>query len=75
MSERIGLEQTKTGIGDVGLRSRTPVFDRQLNRHVNVNDDRREQEQTDYPKQRAEIAQVLRVTVDPIWTEENLQIP
>jgi hypothetical protein len=27
-----------------------------------VNDDSREQEQTDYPEQRTEIAQVLRVT-------------
>src|SRR3954453_16380021 len=44
------------------LRSCTAVFDRQLNRHVNMNDDNHEQEQTNYPKQRPEVAQVLRVT-------------
>jgi len=39
-----------------------------------VNNDSHQQEQTDYSKQRAEVAQVLRVTIDPIWTQENLQI-
>src|SRR5215471_3227826 len=110
MSERIGLEQTKTGIGnshremrdvvndkrkhdqpahyhvtrseccfhilpvDVGLWSRTAVFDCQLNRYVNVNEHSGEEEQPDEPKEWAEIAKVLRVTVDPIWTQKNLQI-
>src|SRR5262249_5859513 len=59
---------------DVSLRSRTAVFNRQSNGHANVNDDSREQEQTDYPKQRAEVAQMLRVTVDPIRSDKNLQI-
>src|SRR2546430_13721589 len=58
----------------VGLRPRAAVFDRQLNSHVNVNNDRREQEKTDGPQQRTEIAQMLRVTIDPIWPEKNLQI-
>src|SRR6266487_5695683 len=110
MSERIGLEQTKTGIGNahcemrdvvndkrkhdqpahhhvtgskccfhilpihVCLRSRTAVFDCELNRNVNVNENSSEEEQADQPKQRAEVAQVLRVTVDPIRTQKNLQI-
>jgi len=39
-----------------------------------VNNDRGEQEQTDYPKQRAEIAQMFLVTVDPIRSYKNLQI-
>jgi hypothetical protein len=39
-----------------------------------MNDDGSEQEQPDCPKQRAEIAQMLRVTVDPVWSDENLQI-
>src|SRR5215813_10921975 len=110
MPERIGLEQTKTRIGDahckmgdvvndkrkhdqsahhhvtrsercfhilpidIDLRSRTAVFDRQLNRYVNVNDHGREQEQTDYPKQRTEVTQMLRVTIDPVGADENLQV-
>ena len=59
---------------DIAFGTCAAIFDRQLNRHINVNNDGREQEQTDYPQQRTEIAQVLRVTVDPIWTQENLQI-
>src|SRR5947208_16654459 len=59
---------------DVSLRARTAIFDRQLNGHVNVNNNSREQEQTDCPQQRAEIVQMLRVTVDPIWTQKYLQI-
>src|SRR5436190_309521 len=50
------------------------IFDRQLNGHVNVNNDHREQEETDRPQQRTEIAQMFGVTVDPIWTEKDLQI-
>src|SRR5206468_11124640 len=60
---------------DVAFGPRTPIFDGQLDRHVNMDNYRREQEQTDCPKQRAEIAQMLRVTVNPVWTQENLQIP
>ena len=60
---------------DIGLRSRTAVFDCQLNRHVNVNDHSREQEQTDYPKQRAEVTKVLRVTIDPVGTEKICKLP
>jgi hypothetical protein len=40
-----------------------------------MNNDSREQEQTNCPKQGAEIAQVLRVIVDPFRTQKNLQIP
>jgi hypothetical protein len=49
-------------------------LDRQLNRHINVNEDSSEQEQSDYPKQWAKVAQVLRVAVDPFWSQKNLQI-
>src|SRR4051812_45629118 len=59
---------------NVGFRPRPAIFDRQLNSHVNVNNDRREQEKTDGPQQRTEIAQMLRVTIDPIWPEKNLQV-
>src|SRR6266536_6147573 len=60
---------------DVRLRAGTPVFNRQLDRHVDVNNDSGEQKNSDQPKQRTEIAQMLRVTIDPIWSDENLQIP
>jgi hypothetical protein len=39
-----------------------------------VNDDRCEQEHADCPKQRPEVTEVFRVTVNPIWTQKNLQI-
>jgi hypothetical protein len=40
-----------------------------------VNNDSGEQENSDQPKQRTEILQMLRVTIDPIRADENLQIP
>ena len=53
---------------DVRLGSGATIFDRQLDRYINVNDDSQEQENADRPQQRAEIAQVLRVTINPIWS-------
>src|SRR4029077_1871302 len=60
---------------DVRLRAGTPVLDRQLDRHVDVNKNSGEQKNSDQPKQRTEIAQMLRVTIDPSGANENLQIP
>jgi hypothetical protein len=40
-----------------------------------VSDDGQEQEKADRPEQRTEVAQMLRVTVDPIRSEKNLQVP
>ena len=51
-----------------------PVFNRQLDRHVDVNNDSGEQKNSDQPKQRSEITQMLRVTVDPVRSDKNLQI-
>src|SRR6266540_3475504 len=59
----------------VGLRPSTPILNCQLDRHPDMNNNRSKQEQTNCPKQRAEIAQMLRVTVDPIRSDKNLQIP
>src|SRR5262249_22089027 len=59
---------------DIAFGTRAAIFDRQLNGHINVNNDGRQQKQTDCPKQRSEIVQMLRVTVDPIRTQKNLQI-
>src|SRR4029077_2184113 len=59
----------------VRVRPGTPVLHRQMDRHPDVNNDGGEQEQTDYPKQRTKITQMLRVTIDPIRSYKNLQIP
>ncbi len=60
---------------DVGGWPGTPVLHRQMDRHPDVNNDSGEQEQTDYPKQRTKITQMLRVTIDPMRSYKNLQIP
>src|SRR6266481_3598205 len=60
---------------DVGVWPGAPVLNCQLDRYPDVNNNRDKQEQTNRPQQRAKIAQVLRVTVDPIGSEKNLQIP
>src|SRR6266513_5408714 len=59
---------------NVRLGSSAPVFDRELNRRVNVNRNGGEQRNSNCPKQRAEVAQMLRVTIDPIGSEEDLQV-
>src|SRR6266480_3549293 len=59
---------------DVWLGSSAPIFDRELNRRVNVNCNCGEQKNSNCPKQRAEVAQMLRVTIDPIGSEEDLQV-
>src|SRR4029077_13262629 len=59
---------------DIGLGPGSPVLNCQLDGHPDVNNDRGEQEQTNYPKQRAEVAQMLRVTIDPVGADKNLQI-
>ena len=59
---------------DVRFRAGTPVFNRQLDSHVDVNNDRDEEKNSNQPEQGAEIAEMLRLTVDPIRTEKNLQI-
>ena len=60
---------------DVWLGSSAPIFNRELNRRVNVNCNGGEQKNSNCPKQRAEVAQMLGVTVDPIGSEKDLQVP
>ena len=60
---------------DVRLRAGAPVFNCQLDRHVDVNNDSGEQKNSDQPKQRSEIAQMFRITIDPIRSDKYLQIP
>ena len=50
------------------------ILDRELDRVINVEDDDHEQERPDDPEERAELAQLLGVAVDPLRSEENLQI-
>ena len=59
---------------DVRVRSGTPIFNCQLDGHVDMNNDGGEQKNSDQPKQRSKIVQMLRVTIDPARTDENLQI-
>src|SRR6266852_9571127 len=59
---------------DVGFGSSASIIDCQPDRDVDVHNDRHEQKNPDYPKNRSEIAQMLRVTVDPIRAQEDLQI-
>ena len=59
----------------VRRRSGTPVFNRQLDGCVDVNNDGGQQKNSDQPKNRAKITQMFRITVDPIRADENLQIP
>src|SRR5437899_12453567 len=59
---------------NVGVRPGAAILNRQMDRYPDVNNDRRKQEQTNCPKQGAEIAQMLRVTIDPVRSDKNLQI-
>jgi hypothetical protein len=58
----------------VGLRPGTPILNCQQDREVNVKNDRGEKKGTNQPEKRAEIEQVLRVSIDPIRPDKNLQI-
>src|ERR1041385_399991 len=59
---------------DVGFGSSASIINCQPDRDVDVHDDCREEKNSDYPKNRSEIAQMLRVTVDPLRTQKDLQI-
>src|SRR5439155_5702240 len=59
---------------DVCLWPGTVILNCQADGYPDVNDNGSEQKQTNYPKQRAEVAQVLRVTIDPVGADKNLQI-
>src|SRR6266480_4142964 len=60
---------------DVWFGSSAPIFDRELNRRVNMNCNGSEQKNSNCPKQRPKVAEMLRVTVYPIGSEKDLQIP
>jgi len=58
----------------VRLWSRATIFDCELDCEINVQDDGREEERADEPEDRAQIVEMLRVGVDPVRCEKNLQI-
>src|SRR5262245_25528389 len=50
------------------------VLDRQPDGVVNVDQDDEEEKGTNDPKKRSKVAQMFRVTVDPVRPEEDLQV-
>src|ERR1051326_6773598 len=58
---------------DVVFGSRAFVFDRKLNREIDMQDHRDQQDDACEPQQDAEVAQMLRVTVDPIRPAKNFE--
>ena len=59
---------------DVWLGPGAAILNREQDREVNVKKNCDEEKCSNQPKQRAEIAQMFRVTVDPIRADKNLQI-
>src|SRR2546423_10609784 len=55
--------------------TRSTILDREQDREINVQEHADQQERANHPEQRAEIAQMLRVSVDPFRAEKNLQVP
>ena len=60
---------------DVLLGPGTAIFNREEDREVNVKNNRDEEKTSNQPKKRTQIVQMLRVTVDPVRSNKNLQIP
>jgi|SRR6476620_4123017 len=60
---------------DVLLGPCAAIFNREQDREVNVKNNRDEKKGSNQPEKRTQVAQMLRVTVDPIRSNKNLQIP
>src|SRR6266568_2141737 len=60
---------------DIRLGSGATILNREQDREVNVKNNSDEKKNSNQPKKRTQIAQMLRVTVDPIRSNKNLQIP
>lgn len=58
----------------VSNRPGAAVIDGQTNRVINVQHDRDEEENAERPEQRSKRTQMLRVAVDPVRTEKDLQV-
>src|ERR1043166_7453262 len=58
----------------IRFRTRAAVFNREQNCEINVQNHCDQKKHANHPKNRAEIAKMLRVGVDPFWSEINLQI-
>src|ERR1700736_4808615 len=51
------------------------ILDRELDSEINVKNDRQQKEASNYPKERSEVPQMLRVAINPVRPEINLQVP
>ena len=60
---------------DVRLGPGTAILNREQDREVNVKNNSDEKKSSNQPKKRTQIVQMLRVTVDRIGSNKNLQIP
>src|SRR5262249_2227784 len=58
----------------IRLGTRAAIFDREQNGEINMQDHGREEGDSDEPEQGTEIAEVLRVTVDPIRSDKDLEV-
>jgi len=56
------------------LGPRPAILDRELDRAVNVEDNDEEQQAADDPKELPKLPEMLSVTVDSLWSEENLKV-
>src|ERR1043166_2904313 len=59
----------------VTRRPRPAIFDGQTDRVEDVEKDVREEKDSNGPEDRAELAQMFRVTIHPVGSEKDLQIP
>lgn len=58
----------------VALRARTSVLQRKADGKINMKEYGNQKCDSDHPKERAEVAQMLRVIIDPTWPKKNLQV-
>ena len=58
----------------VMVRPGTAVLDHELDREINVQNDHDEERAPNDPKERPKVAQVLRVAIDPLRPEEDLEV-
>src|SRR5207302_722728 len=58
----------------IAFGTRATILDRKENGEINVQDDGDQEKGADHPQERAEVAQMLRIGVDPFRSEKDLKI-
>lgn len=58
----------------IALGARLPVFDREPDCVVDMRDHDHKEKAANHPEERPEVAQMLGVTIDPLRSEENLEV-